>query len=72
MDAMQGAGEEEGDKTNQADFGGVLIDVVEEERKIKKLRRKSFIHGFVAAAAMGVIVFTLLNRGGRRLLGNNR
>ena len=40
-----------------------LVDA-EEERK--KLRRQSFVHGFVAATAMGVIVLALLNRGGRR------
>ena len=70
MDAVMGAGYEE-DKINQAYFGGALVDIVEEEMMKNKIWRKNIIHGFVAAAAMGVIVFTLLNRGGRCLLGNN-
>ena len=62
VDAMQGEGEEEENKMTRADFGALAN--AEEERK--KLRRQSFVHGFVAATAMGVIVLALLNRGGRR------
>ena len=51
---IQGTGEEEEYKTNRAYFCGALVDVVEEESKQKKLRRKMFIHGFVADTAMGL------------------